>query len=229
MLRARALIIPVTLLATALVAPPLSAQVDRDNFAQRDTTRVGGTIYDSQGSPIPKVELWVMNDNAPADRTRGRARATGTYLVRGLGRLFTDRDMEGIMLRLTYSAAGYESVTHTIAAPVNNYSELFPILAKPGEDLTAMGWCLLLRGQVSRGGKKGIRDAAITVTSPDEPGLNVQATTEKDGTYEALLWNVPASLVITASSGGTEKTEDMLIGGEPVPNRVSVLQQDFSF
>ena len=221
MLRARApFLIPLTLLAIALIAPPLPAQVNTDNIAQRDTTRVGGIIYDSQGNPMPKVELWIQNDNAPADRSRGRSKATGAYLVRGIGRLFTERDLAGIMLRLTYEAEGYEPLTVIVPAPVNTYTELFPILAKPG---------LLHRGKVSRGGKKGLRDAVITVTSPEDPGLNVQTTTAKDGTYEALLWDVPSSLLVTASSGGNEQTEEMLIGGEPVPNRVSVLQQHFAF
>jgi hypothetical protein len=43
MLRARApFLIPLTLLAIALVAPALPAQVKTDNIAERDSTRVGG-------------------------------------------------------------------------------------------------------------------------------------------------------------------------------------------
>ncbi len=222
-------VIAIAWMAFALVTPPLAAQVNTDNIAQQDSTRGGGVIYDSQGNPMPKVEMWIQNDNAPADRARGRSRATGAYLVRGIGRLFTERDMAGIMLRLTFEAEGFESLVLRVAAPVNTYTELSPILAKPGEDLSAMRPCLMLRGKVSRGGKKGIRDVVVTVSSPDDPELAVQATTAKDGTYEVLLWGAPPSLVVTATNGSDEQTKETSTGGQPVHDRVSVIQQDFAF
>ena len=107
--------------AIALSAAPLAAQAPADRSdargssvdglsGGRDNTRVQGTVFDSQGKPMSKVEMWVMNDDSPSARMRMRTRSDGDYLVRGLGRLYTVDDVYGIVLRISFETPGYRTV-----------------------------------------------------------------------------------------------------------------------
>ena len=55
----------------------------------RDNTRAYGTVFDPQGNPIPKADVWVVNDASPATRMRVKSRPSGVYQVRNVGRLRT--------------------------------------------------------------------------------------------------------------------------------------------
>lgn len=206
----------------------LWAQVDAAGF--RDNTRVKGTVFNSQGEPMPMVEMWVMNDNSPADRMRMRTRGSGEYLVRSVGRLYTRDDMSGITLRISFELPGYRSAEIRTAVESNGLVNVSPILWRENEDPSQMTeWCLILRGKVTNAKGKGIRDVVVSVTDPAGSGLNVQATTEKNGTYEALLWSVPSILSISANSGGVEQQQTLSLEGSPRTDVVAMIGQDFTF
>ena len=179
---------------------------------------------------MPKVEMWVMNDDSPADRLRMRTRGSGEYLVRSVGRLYTQDDVYGINLRISFEAPGYRTAEIRTAVESNALVDVYPILWKESEDPSQMTeWCLILRGKVSNAKGKGIRDVTVTVSDPAGSDLNVQATTEKSGIYEVLLWRVPSTLRITADFGGVEQQETLSFEGSPRTDVVAMIGQDFTF
>jgi len=196
----------------------------------RDNTRVQGTVFDSQGNPMPKVEMWVMNDDSPADRLRMRTRGSGEYLVRSVGRLYTRDDVYGIRLRISFEAPGYRTVEIRTAVETNGLVDVYPILWKESEDPSEMTeWCLVLKGKVANAKGKGIKGVTVTVTDPGGSDLNVQAITQKGGIYEALLWRVPSIVRVTANSGGAEQQETLSFAGSPRTDVVAMVVQDFTF
>jgi hypothetical protein len=223
------------LLVAALAVLPASAQNEggadiTGNITDRDNTRVYGTVYDPDGNPIPKVDVWVTNDRAPANRQRVKSRPTGSYQVRDVTRLYTQDDIYGIVLRLRFEAPGMQTQEIKVPVEKNSLAEIFPILWPEGADPSASdGWCVIVKGTVKNAKGKPVKNAVVRVTSPDDPELAVEVTAGKKGDYEALLWNAPSSLLVHATgSDGATAEEKLDLGGEKRTDLVAMIPQDLS-
>ena len=175
-------------------------------ITDRDNTRVAGIVYDPQGNPLPKVEIWVTNHDAPGVRVRLRTKPIGSYLARNLARLYTVDDVFGITLRLSFERDGYQPFEVLAGVARNGLVEIHPILWPDGDSPTTTGWCVVVKGKVSSADGKGIKKAAVTITSPIDPAFRVETTVAKNGSYQALIWNAPATLTVTATAPGSGKT-----------------------
>lgn len=176
----------------------------------RDNTRLQGTAFDSSGSPITEVEIWVSNDAAPADRLRAKTRKTGTYLVRGLGQIYSREDVEGIMLRVMFEKSGHRNVQVVIGVEKNGLARVFPILYRDDETPHISGVTTLLTGKVTDSKGKPVKGAQVSIRTRGDDAADdatpVVATTAKNGEYEALLWQAPGKVQVTVSSAAGEKT-----------------------
>jgi len=194
------------------------------SVTDRDNTRVTGTVYSPEGEPMADVDIWVTNDDAPSERLRLKTRKTGNYLARSLYRIYTERNIEGIMLRLTFEKPGYRSVTATVPVRKNALGELNPILFPEGREMPAVeetGFCMKLAGQISDPGGKAVKGATVVVTSPDDEDLRVEATVAKDGSYEVLLWRAPADVLLETTAPGQPASSVRLT--LPTPERADVV------
>ena len=197
------------------------------SITDRDNTRVLGTVYDSEGNPQPKVVIWVANNQILSSRVRIRTRSDGSFLVRDIAQLYTQEDVLGIVLRLSFEKEGYEPLEVTVAVERNALAEVHPILWRPEETPQGNDWCIVVQGTVSAAGRKRVKQALVTITSPLDPGFELQAKVGKNGTYRALLWNAPASLKISATAAGFSSVESTLIlEGAPRTNMVAQVAQD---
>ena len=98
---------------------------------------------------------------------------------------------------------------------------------REGESPQGNGWCVVVQGTVSAAGRKGVKKAIVTITSPLDPDFRVQAKAEKDGAYRALLWNAPASLKVSATADGFSPAEKSLVlEGAPRTDMVARVGQD---
>ena len=180
-------------------------------ITDRDNTRVGGIVYDASGKPLPEVDIWVANDASPSQRLRARTRKTGAYLARGLGSLYTERDVYGIVMRVTFELPGYRMVEAKVAVEKNELGILHPILFRSDEQppsapdrLTAS-----LSGVVMGKNGKPAREAVVKVSAASDPAVAAQATTAKDGRYELLLWNVPTTVQLEVAAGQDSLRRDV--------------------
>lgn len=195
----------------------------------RDNTRAYGTVFNHQGQPLGKVDIWVMNDNAPADRVRAKNRSTGAFQVRNVGRLFNEDDVFGIILRMRFEAPGYRTVEIKVPVEKNELAWSYPILwPEDGDPESATGHPCMVKGKVTNAKGKPVRDAAVRVLSPSEE-LLVEATTAKDGTYEALVWDAPEQMKVEVSGGAGDLEEWLTVSGEPRADLVSVVQGNLSY
>jgi protocatechuate 3,4-dioxygenase beta subunit len=200
------------LAASLLLAGPASARqlpeptnIGTDTtgtITDRDNTRVLGAVYDAQGNPLSDVNIWVANDDAPAQRQRTRTRKTGTYLARGIGPLYTEYNVEGITLRLTFEKDGHQTVEATVGVRKNEIAALHPILWPQGVEPAMDGVCVVLTGRVTDARGKPARNATVKVTSGQDSELAVEAPTSKDGAYELLLWNAPRQVRLEVAAAG---------------------------
>lgn len=173
------------------------------SITDRDNTRVGGTVYDASGNPLPEVEIWVANDASPSQRMRTRTRKTGSYLARGLGQLYTERDVYGVVLRLSFELQGHVGVETKVAVEKNAIATLHPILYREGEAMPANDRLnASLVGVITGPNGKPVREATVRVRSPEDPAASWEAVTGKDGRYELLLWNSPVSLELEVTEPG---------------------------
>ncbi len=236
-LRSRIVFLAVLFPLVALCAP-LSAQEVTSDLSQgadisgavndRDTTRVFGTIYDSSGAALSKVDIRVFNDQAPANEVRTRSRKTGSYVARNFGRLYTERDIYGLQVRVRFESAGFVPAEIVSAVEKNNGLELNPILWRDGEQPAMDGWCLVLTGKLTNAKGKKVKDGAVRITSPDDPSIDVEATVEKSGIYRAVIWNGPGSLQINATGNGTSETRPITLDGQPRHDLVAQIVQDIA-
>jgi hypothetical protein len=151
----------------------------------------------------------------------------GSFLVRDSAQLYTQEDVLGIVLRLSFEKEGYEPLEVTVAVERNALAEVHPILWRPEETPQGNDWCIVVQGTVSAAGRKRVKKALVTITSPLDPGFELQAKVGKNGTYRALLWNAPASLKISATAAGFSSVESTLIlKGAPRTNMVAQVAQD---
>jgi hypothetical protein len=171
-------------------------------ITDRDNTRVGGIAYDSSGKPLPDVDIWVANDASPSQRMRTRSRKTGGYLARGLGPLYTEHDIYGVVLRLTFELPGHRMVESKVAVEKNELGTLHPILFREGEEPPSGGdrMAVALSGLVTGKNGKPARGAAVRVSVAEDPSFAAETVTAKDGRYEVLLWNVPTKVQLEVSA-----------------------------
>ena len=224
-------LVPILLSSLVLLATPLVAQDSGQDMrgadisggiGDRDNTRVHGTILGSDGEPMPGVQIWVMNDNAPANRVRANSRKTGTFLVRGLPRLYTRDDVSDITLRVLFEKTGYESVEAVGQVNKDAVLTIFPVMFKEGEADPRTRMTALLTGKVVNPKGRPIKDAVLQITDPlGELDLTVEA--ERDGTFEILLWEAPGEVDITVTSGKGETSLQAQLS--PSPNPRAILPQ----
>ncbi|MEE2775929.1 MAG: carboxypeptidase-like regulatory domain-containing protein [Acidobacteriota bacterium] len=171
------------------------------NIGSRDNTRAYGTVYDPAGKVLGKVDVWVMNDNAPAARMRLKSRPTGSYQVRNVGRLYNQDDIYGIVLRLRFEAPGYRTAEYIVPVERNEIVWLHPVMwpedQEPSDDVRRV----MVMGRLRNAKGKKIKDGSIVVTSPHDASLRVEVAAAKDGSFEALLWNAPSRITVQASAG----------------------------
>ena len=193
----------------------------------RDNTRVNGTVFDPRGKPLSKVEIWVANDLLLTSRLRFRTMGNGDYRVRNLGRIYTQEDVLGILLRLSFDREGYQPFSALAAVERNGAAELHPILWPDGESPAPAGWCAFVQGRVTNAEGKGVKKATVTLTSAAGSDMLVQTLTAKNGSYRALLWNAPASLIVSANAPGFNAgQEPLVLEGTPRTDMVATVTLD---
>ncbi len=181
----------------------------------RDNTRVQGTVFDSSGQPMPEVQIWAQNHNAPADRVRGRTRKTGSYLVRNLIRLYTRDDVYGLTMRMRFEKAGYKTVEAVADVEKNGLTRLFPIMYREDEEPKLSGFCAVLTGTVANAKGKGIKGATVKVTGGD---FAAETTTVGGGEYEVVLWNAPGEVTVMVDSAKGSRQTAVTIQPAPRPD-----------
>ncbi len=197
------------------------------SVSDRDNTRVNGTVFDSRGNPLSKVEIWVANDLLLTSRLRFRTMSDGVYRVRNIGRIYTDEDVLGIVLRMSFNREGYQSFTALAAIARNGAADLHPILWPEGESPVADGWSVFVQGRVSDEKGKGVKKAKVTLTSASGSEVLAETTTAKNGSYRALLWTAPASLVVSVSAPGFDPGhEPLVLEGAPRSDLVATVTRD---
>lgn len=193
----------------------------------RDNTRLNGTVFDPHGKPLSKVEIWVANDLLLTSRLRFRTMGNGEYRVRNLGRIYTEEDVLGIVLRVSFSREGYQPFSALAAVERNGAAELHPILWPEGESTAPAGWCAFVLGRVTNTEGKGVKKATVTLTSAAGSEVLAEARTAKNGSYRALLWNAPASLIVSASAPGFNAgQEPLVLEGTPRSDMVATVTRD---
>ncbi|HVS14394.1 MAG TPA: carboxypeptidase-like regulatory domain-containing protein [Thermoanaerobaculia bacterium] len=216
-----AAVLAVALLAAGLVSArqlPEPDNVGTDGtgtITDRDNTRVQGIAYDPEGNPLADVQIWVANHDAPAERQRTRTRKTGTYLARNLGPLFTEFNVQGVSLRLTFEKDGHQTVEATVGVRKNELGTLHPILWPQGVGPEMDGVCVVLTGRVTDARGKPARNATVKVASAEDPALALETTTAKDGSYELLLWNVPRQVRLEVNAPGEAPFTQPIALSEP--------------
>jgi hypothetical protein len=199
------------------------------DVTDRDNTRVAGTVYDHQGQALASVNIWVINNDAPARRERTRTRKTGTYLARNLGDLLEEFNLEGINLRLLFEREGYRSVETTVGVARNGLGIVHPILWPAGVEPAAEGVYAMLTGKVTGANGKPVRDAKLTIGSPESAALTIEVEVAKDGTYEALLWEAPRVLRLEVTAPGAEPwSQEISMAEQERPDLVQLATYDIS-
>lgn len=218
-----------TLSLVGVAGSPLLAQTSGDTGADlrgadvtggvsdRDNTRVMGTAYDSAQQPLTGVQIWVANDTAPATRVRSKTRKTGSYLVRGLPRLYTRDDLYDIDLRVTFEKSGYQTVEAVVNVQRDGLVHVYPVMLKEGEADPRTQMSVLLAGQIVDGNGKPVKGAVLKLSDPSGGDLSLEVPAEKDGTYEVFLWQAPSQLQLSVSSpkGSTEVVANLAASPNP--------------
>lgn len=219
-------------LTLALLTAPAAAQnrgADiTGTITDRDNTRASGTVFDSSGQPMTDVDIWIQNDDAPAERMRAKARKTGSYLARGLIRLYDERNVTGISLRLTFEKPGYQTVVAVVDVAKNGLAAVYPILWPEGAEPEMSGVTMLLVGRIQDDRGKGVKNAKMTVTGAEVEGFHAAAEVAKDGSYEVLLWNAPSAVRIEIAAAGIEPfVEEVALSSPERFDLAQVARRDF--
>jgi hypothetical protein len=135
---------------------------------------------------------------------RAKTRKTGSYLARGLIRLYDERNITGITLRLTFEKPGYQTVVAAIDVAKNGLGAVFPILWPENVEPDMDGVVMLLQGKVLDGRDKPVKGAKLTVTGAEVEGFRAEVEAEKDGSYEILLWDAPGAVRIEVTAPGSQ-------------------------
>jgi hypothetical protein len=168
-----------------------------------DKTRVSGLVFGSDGAVLNDIDLWVTNDNAPANRIRARTRKNGTFLLRHLDRLFTRDDVEGIVLRVLFEKDGYRSTETTVSVPKNGLGSVHVILYTNEEEPFLEELCAVVKGRLQDRKGKPVKRTRVTVSSL-KGELLAETTSDGDGRYTLALWNAPEVVELEASDGTLE-------------------------
>lgn len=194
-----------TLAATVGAQLPPRQQEGTDltgGVRDRDNTRVTGMVYGPEGEPLTDVDIWVSNDDAPAHRLRAKSRKTGSYLVRNMVRLYTEHNLQGINLRLSFEKPGYQTVETRIGVARNELATVSPILWPEGVEPRSPGARMLLSGRIEDARGKPVSRATVTVTVAGDGERLAETTAAKGGEYELLLWDVPEQLELEVTPPG---------------------------
>ncbi len=167
---------------------------------RNNLTRVYGTVFDSSGKPLPDVDIWIANNVAPADRLRSRTRGTGSFNARNLDRVFTERDLGGVDLRLTFELDGYRDFEVVVGVARDAGERVDVMLLEEGEDPEIEGINCVLAGKIANAKGKGIKGATVQVSW--EGGDPMTFETAKDGHYEFLLWSAPETVHLDVTGPG---------------------------
>ncbi len=170
--------------------------------SNRDNTRTYGTVYDPAGNPMPKVDVWIVNDNAPAHRVRAKTRATGVYQIRNMGPLYNRDDVYGIVLRLSFKTPGYQSAEYVVPVERNEIEWLYPILWPEGEEPAADTRYVMVSGRLVNAKGKKVKGGTVAITSPDDSSLNLEIAADKAGNFQALVWDAPQRINVQATAPG---------------------------
>ncbi len=192
--------------ATAVAQTPPA--VDRDN------TRAMGRVFTPAGEGLSNVEIEVRNAKSPAQMIRARTRKGGDYLIRNLGNVFSREDYDGIVIRLRYESPGYEVLETELGIRRDGLEELYVVM-QPEGGAEMEGICTVLRGRVTNSKGKKVKAPQISVSGG---GTELaQATGEKNGDYEIVLWNAPpqVEMKITSSAGDKAVTLDLQAPADP--------------
>ena len=193
--------------ASIMTCSPAVGQQNNASPADQDNTRAYGTVLDSSGSPLANVDIWISNNDAPANRVRSRNRKTGVFLLRNIGRLYTEDDYGGITLRLLFERDGYRSVQTTLGVQRDGIEILYPVLFTESEEVELPGINALLMGRVVNAKGKSVKVPTIEVRTLEGTEI-AKVTGEKNGDYEVLLWNAPQRVrVIVESTLGEKELE----------------------
>jgi hypothetical protein len=213
-----------TLGARQLPEPQNEGTDTTGTITDRDNTRVGGTVYDSSGQPLPEVDIWVANDASPSQRMRTRTRKTGSFLARGLGPIYTERDIHGVVMRVSFDRPGHRSVEAKVAVQKNELGTLYPILYREGEAMPAADRLHVnLSGVITGANGKPAREATVRARAAGEPALAAETVTAKDGRYELLLWNAPTTVELEVVTPGQPELRREVVFD--VPQRRDLVEQ----
>ena len=221
-----------TALLVLFVAPAAFAQLPEGsdlarNLRDADNTRVTGVVYDPDGQPLNKVNVWLFNDRAPANPLRARTRKSGLFLVRNLTNIYREEDVHGIYLRARFELEGYQPVEAKLAVERDQLGQVHPIMWPEGTQPQVDGICVLVTGTVSSGPKKkGVRGATVRITAADAPDLLVETVADKSGYYEALLWDVPEVVNVHIEGNGMVNEVNLRLAGDHRPDLVAVVGHD---
>lgn len=208
-----------------LAAPASWAQpIDTDPYGtsgefggvnDRENTRLMGTVFDTAGTPMPDVLIWVVNDEAPAQQARARTRKTGNYLVRGMASLYTERDVYGITARARFEKEGYKTVIARIGISKNGVERLYPVMIPEGEMFDPEGFLAVLVGSVVNAKGKGVKGVVVEAWH-DGQQLAASDPTKGSGEFELVLWDVGESVELVAKSkGGVETRSQVALSPRP--------------
>ena len=185
----------------------------------RDNTRAYGTILDSSGNPLPDVDIWFQNDNAPAPRLRAKGRKTGSYLLRNMGRIFSREDYEGIVLRITFERDGYRSVVARVAVQRDGAQQVYPILFREGESMEAEGVRTVLIGRVEDKRGKPVKGGGEVTISSGDGSFSASGPIEKNGEFAVVLWDAPERVNVSfKTTKGGVRDEILELKASPQPD-----------
>lgn len=180
---------------------PSNQGTSTDSAVSRNNlTRVYGTVYDSRGEPLPDVDIWIANNVAPANRLRSRTKGTGSFNARNLGRVFTERDLGGVDLRLTFETDGYRDFEVVVGVARDAGERVDVMLLEEGEEPEIQGVNCVLTGKIANAKGKGIKGATAKVSWEGRDEMSLQ--TAKGGEYEFLLWGAPEMVHLEVTGPG---------------------------
>ena len=183
--------------AVLLLLSAVPASAEPIKFARYPHASHGKLVFSYHG------DIWVANDASPSQRMRARTRKTGSYLARGLGPIYTERDIYGVVLRVSFELPGHRGVEAKIAVQKNELGTLHPILYREGDAMPAADRLhVSLSGVVTGSNGKPVREATVRARSAADPALAAEAVTAKDGRYELLLWNAPTQVELEVVAPG---------------------------
>ena len=206
------------LLVTVLGPTAAAAQIADGNPSQaRDNTRLMGTVFAVDGTPLENVQIQVFNDDAPAEMARGRTRPSGNYLVRNMGALYNRGNLMGIVARARFDKEGYEPAVIRMRIRKNEVERAYVVLAPTETEVELPGTCGVVVGRVVNRKGRGIKGASVSLRSAGEV-IAEAGPTKKDGEFELKAWNTDGGLEVVVSAAGQELVEAVELVAQTQPD-----------